>query len=218
MSLLIKNLSKSYLQAESKIEILKNFHLDIKKNEVVSILGQSGSGKSTLLTLISGLDSPDSGEIFIDGENIVGKTEQEKTDIRSRKIGIVFQNFHLMPHLTALENVMLPLEITNSPRPDFYAKEILEKMGLGTRLEHLPSQLSGGECQRVAIARALVIKPSILLADEPSGSLDEQTGKKVMSVLLDVLRSTQSTAIVVTHNEEISKMCDREVRLTRGAT
>jgi putative ABC transport system ATP-binding protein len=189
---------------------------EIKSGEIVAVVGQSGSGKSTLLSLLAGLDRPEEGHIIIRGQDIVSLSEQQMTSFRAKNIGIVFQHFHLMPHLTALENVMLPLEILGEEQIEARAREILGLMGLGHREEHFPSQLSGGESQRVAIARALVVQPQFLLADEPSGSLDSETGEKVMDVFFDVVRQKKMTTVLVTHSEPLARRCDRILTLKNG--
>jgi putative ABC transport system ATP-binding protein len=216
MSLKLENLVKNYRQGDSDIQVLKGLSADIKDSEVVAVLGQSGSGKSTLLSLMAGLDRPTSGKITIANQDISNFSEEEMTKFRGQTIGIVFQQFHLLPHLTALENVMLPLEIANESNREARAKEVLQQLGLSHRLDHFPSQMSGGECQRVAIARALVVKPKILLADEPSGNLDTTTGKKVMDVFFDVIRANKVTTILVTHSETLAHRCDRQIVLENG--
>lgn len=217
MSLQILEVKKNFTQAGEKIEVLKNLNAEIKKGEVIAIVGQSGSGKSTFLSLLAGLDKPDSGKIIINDQNITEKNQDEMTKFRGKNIGIVFQQFHLMSHLTALENVMLPLEIMGrSETAETKARHYLELMGLGHRLNHFPTQMSGGECQRVAMARALVVEPSILLADEPSGNLDVQTGEKVMNVFFEAVRKKNVTTVLVTHSEVIADMCDRKLVLNNG--
>lgn len=216
MSLKLDNIVKTYRQGDSDIQVLKGLSAEIKDSEIVAVLGQSGSGKSTLLSLMAGLDRSTSGKILIGGKDISGLSEEEMTEFRGKTIGIVFQQFHLLPHLTALENVMLPLEIWNQSDREAKAQKVLEQMGLGHRLEHFPSQMSGGECQRVAIARALVVKPQVLLADEPSGNLDTATGKKVMDVFFDVVRANKVTTILVTHSESLAHRCDRQIILENG--
>ena len=216
MSLKLENLVKNYKQGDSEIQVLKGLTAEIKDSEVVAVIGQSGSGKSTLLSLMAGLDRPTSGRILIAGQEISQMSEEEITQFRGKKIGIVFQQFHLFPHLTALENVMLPLEIWNEPDRDQRARKILDQMGLSHRLNHFPSQMSGGECQRVAIARALVVRPQILLADEPSGNLDTATGQKVMDVFFDVVRANKVTTILVTHSESLAQRCDRQMTIENG--
>jgi putative ABC transport system ATP-binding protein len=213
MSLHVTNLHKSYQQSGQKIDVLKGLTLKIATGSVVAIVGQSGSGKSTLLSLLSGLDSSDSGSIAIDGVELGSLSERERTAFRAKKIGIVFQQFHLMSHLTALENVELAKSISHSEQDSV---SLLADVGLGHRLKHFPSELSGGENQRVAIARALVIRPSLLLADEPSGNLDEKTGRKVMDILFNQVRKTKTTTVLVTHNQELAQMCDQVFKLENG--
>lgn len=217
MSLKLENLKKNYQQGDSEIQVLKGLNAEIQNSEVVAVVGQSGSGKSTLLSLMAGLDKPTSGRILVAGQEISQFSEEKMTEFRGRKIGIVFQQFHLFPHLTALENVMLPLEILNESNREARAQKMLDQMGLSHRLNHFPSQMSGGESQRVAIARALVVKPQILLADEPSGNLDTTTGKKVMDVFFDVVRANQVTTILVTHSETLAARCDRRLILENGS-
>lgn len=216
----IINLKKSFFQGSNQIEVIKNISLNIITGSQVALLGQSGSGKSTLLTLMSGLDKPDSGEIWINNLDIVALNEAQMTSFRSQNIGIVFQQFHLVSHLTALENVMLPMEIVskeNSKLIEQQAKELLFEVGLDNRLHHLPNQLSGGECQRVAIARSLITKPKLLLADEPSGNLDTETGNKVMNLFFSITRKYKTTTVLVTHNESLSKECDEIFHLENGS-
>lgn len=216
MSLTLKNVSKGFRQGESRIEVLQGLNVQIADGEIVSIVGQSGSGKSTLLSLLAGLERSDSGEIFIAGKDIAKLTEQELTRYRAQNISIVFQQYHLVAHLTAVENVMLALEILGHADAKNRAIAALEELGLGHRLSHFPTQLSGGECQRVAIARALVVNPKILLADEPSGNLDTQTGEKVMDVFFEIVKKHKITTILVTHSEQLADRCDRKLRLLRG--
>jgi putative ABC transport system ATP-binding protein len=216
MTLKINAVTKTYQQGELQIQVLKGLSAEIRNSEIVAIVGQSGSGKSTLLSLLAGLDRPTTGQIFVAGQEISNLSEQEMTAFRGRKIGIVFQQFHLLPHLTALENVMLPLEIWDEPDREERAGKVLEQMGLGHRLHHFPSQMSGGECQRVAIARALVVQPEILLADEPSGNLDTATGRKVMDVFFQAARAHHVTTVLVTHSEALAQICDRQLVLENG--
>jgi putative ABC transport system ATP-binding protein len=216
MSLVLKNLVKNFKQGDVQVHVLKGLNAEIKDSEIVAIVGQSGGGKSTLLSLLAGLDRPTSGNIVVGGKDLTDLSEQQMTSFRGEKIGIVFQQFHLLPHLTALENVMVPLEILKESNRETRAKEILEKMNLSHRLNHFPGQLSGGECQRVAIARALVLRPQILLADEPSGNLDSETGAKVMDAFFNVIREHKVTTILVTHSESLAKRCDRQLQLRNG--
>jgi putative ABC transport system ATP-binding protein len=216
MSLVLQNVKKGFKQGESRIDVLQGLNVEIGDGAVVSIVGQSGSGKSTLLSILAGLERSDSGEIIVGGKDISKLTEQELTKFRAENISIVFQQYHLVAHLTAVENVMLGLEILGQKDAEARAIKALEELGLGHRLEHFPSQLSGGECQRVAIARALVVNPKILLADEPSGNLDTHTGEKVMDVFFDVVKKHKITTILVTHSEQLADRCDRKLRLQLG--
>ena len=212
----IKEVSKIYRQGETKIEVLRSTNLQILEGETVAILGQSGSGKSTLLSLLAGLDRPDSGEVFLAGQNIVSMNESELATFRAKNLSIVFQQFHLMPHLNAIENVSLPLEIAKAVNAEEKAREALMQVGLSHRYEHLPHQLSGGEKQRVAIARALVMRPKLLLADEPSGNLDARTGDEVMQLLFEEVKKAKMALILVTHNESLAEYCDRKLKLIDG--
>lgn len=216
MSLIIQGLRKSYRQGDEKIEVLRDLSARLEPGEVVSVVGRSGSGKSTMLSLLAGLEKADGGRIEIDGTDIAALNERDVTAFRASRISIVFQQYHLVPHLTALENVALPLEILGRPDPEAKARVLLEELGLGARLNHAPSQLSGGESQRVAIARALVTEPKILLADEPSGNLDTETGDKVMDLFFDVIRRHKITTLLVTHSETLARRCPRTLRLDHG--
>lgn len=216
LSLDVQNLTKSFQVSDTKITILNKLSVQIKKGEVVAILGQSGSGKSTFLSLLSGLDTPDTGSISVQGQDLAQMNIEDRTNFRGKKIGIVFQQFHLIPHLTALENILLPLEISGIRNGEQKALALLEKMGLKARAHQLPGKLSGGEAQRVALARALITEPEIILADEPSGSLDPNTGEQVMKVFFDVVRTAGATAILVTHNPELAARCDRQLTLKQG--
>ncbi len=215
MKVKIEGLSKSFIQGKKKINILENAELEIKEGEVVALLGKSGSGKTTMLSLLSGLDKPDQGKILIDGQDISQYNEEQLCFYRANKLGIVFQQFHLVPHLTALENVKLTLEIKNN-QDDSKAKEWLNLVGLQDRFDHFPSMMSGGEQQRVAMARALVGDPSILLADEPTGNLDSETGKHIIETLFNIVKKNKTTMILVTHDEELALKADRIVRLSGG--
>lgn len=216
MSLVLKDVRKGFHQGDSDIQVLKGLNTSIEPGQVVSIVGQSGSGKSTLLSLLAGLERADSGEILVDNVNLVPFNEQQMTTFRAQNIAIVFQQYHLIGHLTALENVMLALEILKMENPKERAEKALVELGLGHRLTHFPNQLSGGECQRVAIARALVVQPKMLLADEPSGNLDTQTGERVMDVFFEVVRKYKITTVLVTHSEALAKRCERILRLEAG--
>lgn len=212
----LKNIAKTYHQGDSNIQVLHNINLAINPGETLAIVGQSGSGKSTLLSLMAGLDRPDNGDILFQKRPLNGMTEKELGQLRATGIGIVFQQFHLMPALNALENVLLPLEINKVPQAEKLAIEALDVVGLGHRMHHLPRQLSGGERQRVAIARAFVLRPALLLADEPSGNLDQETGTKVMDLLFRVIDEAKMTMILVTHNLELARRCTRMMQLERG--
>lgn len=213
----VQNLRKSYGSGESRVEVLKGINLEIHKGETLALIGKSGSGKSTLLSLLAGLDQPDSGEIKVDDKLISSMSEKELTQFRAANMGIVFQQFHLVSTLTAFENVLLPLELLKRPNAKERAQNLLESVGLSHRSHHLPSQLSGGESQRVAIARALAIGPSILFADEPSGNLDEDTGEKVMDLLFRMVKETNTTLVLVTHDQDLAKKCSRVVHLEHGS-
>lgn len=217
VALTVANLRKSYGQGDSKIEVLKGINLSVTKGETVALTGKSGSGKSTLLSLMAGLDRPDSGNISFYGKVISGMSEKELTHFRAANMGIVFQQFHLVSTLTALENVLLPLELLKRAGAQETAMQLLESVGLSHRSHHLPSQLSGGESQRVAIARALAISPSILFADEPSGNLDEETGDIVMELLFKMVQKTGTTLVLVTHDQDLAKKCQRVVHLEHGS-
>lgn len=218
MILEIRDLCKTF-QTDPRVEaveVLKNLKLQMEAGETLAILGQSGSGKSTLLTLLAGLDSPSSGSIVLNGQDMQKLSEEELSKFRARNIGIIFQQFHLMAHLTALENVSLPLDLFHDPDATDKAAAALEQVGLKRRMTHFPHQLSGGECQRVAIARAMVVRPSILLADEPTGNLDNATGNHVADMIFDLVREHRMTMLFVTHNEELALRCARQQRLQDG--
>ncbi len=212
----LNKVCKSYSQGSSKIQVLKDLDFQVKRGETVAITGQSGSGKSTLLALMSGIDRPDSGTITVAKTDLATLTESQLTKFRGSKLGIVFQQFHLIPHLTALENVMLALEIAGDPSAESKAKDALASVGLSLRENHYPGQLSGGECQRVAIARAFVTNPEFLIADEPSGNLDPTTGSQVMELLFNQVLSRKMTLIVVTHSMDLANKCQRIFKLSSG--
>lgn len=216
MSLQIEHLTKHFYFQNEKIHVLSDINLCVENGECVAILGQSGSGKSTLLSLIAGIQTPDDGKIKLNGTILTEMNKKELTLFRGQHIGIVFQNYHLLPYLTALENVSLPLDIANVPDSIKKAKDFLNAVGLINRSQHFPSQLSGGECQRVALARALITEPQLLLADEPTGSLDMETGRKVMDIFFQVVERLDTPTILVTHNLELAKQCDRIVHLKNG--
>ena len=216
MSLTIKNLSKTYLQNSEKLHILKGLNLEVKTSEIVAVVGASGSGKSTFLSLVAGLDQFDDGEILINEQSIKNLSRAKMTQFRAENIGFVFQQFHLISHLTAFENLSLPLEILGRP---FSTDEILSRLdqvGLSHRSTHKPTELSGGECQRLALARGLITKPKLLLADEPSGNLDSETGQKVMKLFFDQTRLSKTTTVLVTHDMTLATRCDRVFVLEEG--
>lgn len=216
----VDSVTKSFGQGDKKITVLKNLSLNLKEGLTSAILGRSGSGKSTLLSLLAGLDQPDTGKVSVAGQSLTQMSESELTDFRSRSIGIIFQHFHLLPHLSATENISLALEISKKGIHQREALEkaqvILEQVGLSERQDHFPSMLSGGEKQRVAIARALVVEPEVLLADEPSGSLDEKTGQEIMKLIFDLVKLKKTTLILVTHDRELAGECDQKWELDRG--
>ena len=211
-SQLIKRVST----AESKLEILRGIDLEIKRGETAAIVGASGSGKSTLLGLLAGLDAPSSGEITLDGTNIVNLDEDERATLRSEKVGFVFQNFQLLPALTALENVMLPLELAGIDEAREKSEEFLSRVGLAERFHHYPRTLSGGEQQRVAIARAFASQPVILFADEPTGNLDTTTGATVVELLFGLNKEEGTTLVLVTHDNTLADRCQRKFTMTAG--
>lgn len=215
-ALRLDGVTKAYPHPAGEVRVLSGASAVVREGERVAILGPSGSGKSTLLSLLAGLDRPSSGRVVAFGEDLTGYSEQQLTGWRAAKIGIVFQQFHLMAHLTALENVALPLRILNRADAFEQAAKALGEVGLSGRLDHFPHQLSGGECQRVAIARALVARPKLLLADEPSGNLDTKTGHDVMTLLFDLAKKNGTTLILVTHNQELASWCDRRLTLSGG--
>ena len=215
MKISIKNLNKNFIQGKKIIKVLDDISLDIGNGEIIALLGKSGSGKSTLLSLLAGLERPDSGTILFDQIDLADLSEEALCDFRAKNLGIVFQQFNLIPHLTALENVLLPLEI-NGENDKKKALEWLSLVELEDRVGHFPSMLSGGEQQRVAIARALVFGPPVLLADEPTGNLDSETGKKIIDILFNIVRKQKATMILVTHDEELALKADRVIRLNGG--
>jgi putative ABC transport system ATP-binding protein len=212
----VRQVSKQFQQGETVIPVLRDLSFGVEAGDTVAIVGQSGSGKSTLLSMLAGLDQPTQGTITVDGQDLSRLNQNELTRFRGRSIGIIFQQFHLMRSLTALENVLLPLDILGLPHAEERAMDALNLMGLGARAKHLPQQLSGGECQRVAIARAFVVEPRILLADEPSGNLDTATGDKVMNLLFDAVGQRGMTLILVTHDMQLASRCKKRLPLVQG--
>tara|TARA_Y100000589_G_C27139027_1_gene623824 strand:+ start:719 stop:1387 length:669 start_codon:yes stop_codon:yes gene_type:complete len=212
----LDNINLNYHLNGNDIKVLKNINLVIKKNERVAIIGESGSGKTSLLMLMSGLEKPTTGSIFFNKENFSKISEKKKTQIRKKKIGLIFQQFYLIPNYTALENVMFPMQINNISDDKEIANSILSEIGLGHRKHNLPSELSGGEQQRVAIARAISFNPEIILADEPTGNLDRKNTRIVFDLLLDYTLKKKISLILVTHNIDLARKCDRVIELFDG--
>jgi putative ABC transport system ATP-binding protein len=209
-------LGKQVSSPEGTLAILSDVTLSIRRGESVAIIGASGAGKSTLLALLAGLDEPTSGHAALAGNDLTQLDEDGRAAVRAGHVGFVFQSFHLVPSLTALENVMLPLELARRRDAREAAREALAGVGLAERVGHYPRQLSGGEQQRVAIARAFVGKPDVLFADEPTGNLDAATGEKIMDLLFGLNRATQTTLVLVTHDRLLAERCDRVIRLEAG--
>lgn len=211
-----REITKTYTVDRRSITVLENISMSVEKGEFVVIAGSSGSGKTTLLTLLSGLDHPSSGRVFIDDRDITDASEEELAPLRNRTIGFVFQSFHLVPSMTAVENVMFPAELKGDPDAPARAEELLARVGLSARADNLPSQLSGGEKQRVALCRALINRPQLLFADEPTGNLDSESGRTVLEQLIDLKNEHGATLVLVTHNPDIAHAADRVLTLTDG--
>ncbi len=209
-------ITKQVSSPEGTLTILSEVDVDITAGETVAIIGASGAGKSTLLALLAGLDEPTRGQVWLNGAELTALDEDGRAAVRARHVGFVFQSFHLVPSLTALENVMLPLELAGMPNAREAAAEVLAKVNLTARRGHYPRQLSGGEQQRVAIARAFVTRPAVLFADEPTGNLDSTTGERIMQLLFDLNRETHTTLVVVTHDQSIARRCGRIIRIDAG--
>ncbi|QXB00257.1 ABC transporter ATP-binding protein [Aeromonas sp. FDAARGOS 1416] len=214
--IVVKGLSKSVRLGQESLTILEGIDLQVNSGETVALVGASGSGKSTLLGLLAGLDLPSLGDIEILGKSLGELDEEGRARLRAEQIGFVFQSFLLLPTMTALENVMLPAELRGERDCEPRARELLAAVGLGERLHHLPPRLSGGEQQRVAIARAFMTRPSLLLADEPTGNLDSKTGEKVIELLFELNRKHGTTLVVVTHDHQLAERCQRQVVMTAG--
>lgn len=215
----LENVEKKYSGSVEELHIINNLSFSVEEGEFISILGRSGSGKSTLLNIMGLLDRVDGGKIFIGGQEVDKLSEEERDKIKNQMIGFVFQFHYLLPEFTALENVMLPALLNNFDKKlemEKRAKELLEKVGLGERENHKPSQLSGGEKQRVAIARALINSPKILLADEPTGNLDEETSEMIFKILKDINKNEKQTIIVVTHSKDLAEISDKQLYLKKG--
>ncbi|MGZ4991378.1 MAG: ABC transporter ATP-binding protein [Methylobacter sp.] len=211
-----ENLGKSVTTSDGILHILSSIDLIIKSGESIAIVGESGSGKSTLISLLAGLDTPTSGSISLNGKSLTAMNEDGRAAMRNELIGFVFQSFQLLPGLTALENVMLPLELSGDKNARASAAALLERVGLSHRLSHTPQKLSGGEQQRVALARAFVTKPAILFADEPTGNLDSKTGAHIIDLLFELNQENNTTLILVTHDQALAARCERTIRLDSG--
>jgi putative ABC transport system ATP-binding protein len=217
-----RNLSRTYLSGGRPLRVLDGFDLEVEPEAFVAVLGPSGSGKTTLLGLLAGLDRPSTGRVWLDDEDIFALTEDERAVFRARMVGFVFQTFHLLPTLTALENVLVPLELLGGSGPssadgmEARAGALLVRVGLGDRIDHYPAQLSGGEQQRVAIARAFANEPRILFADEPTGNLDQETGAHVVELMEELNRESRTTLVLVTHDMTLAERAHRVIRLRGG--
>ena len=211
-----ESVTKKVSSPEGTLTILAEVDLQIAAGETVAIVGASGAGKSTLLALLAGLDEPSSGRVWLNGAELTALDEDGRAAVRARHVGFVFQSFHLVPSLTAIENVMLPLELAGLPNARSAAAEVLAQVNLSPRREHYPRQLSGGEQQRVAIARAFVTRPAVLFADEPTGNLDSVTGERIIELLFDLNKATHTTLVVVTHDEAIARRCSRIIKIEAG--
>ncbi len=215
----VEQIGKQVTGPEGNLVLLEDINFSVMPGEAVAIVGASGSGKTTLLGLLAGLDMPTGGQVQLDGQDIFALDEDSRARLRGRMIGFVFQAFQLLPNLTALENVMLPLELSDQPlngEARTVAQQVLAKVGLQERILHYPRQLSGGEQQRVAIARAFAAQPKLLLADEPTGNLDEATGEHIINLLFELNREQSTTLILVTHDEALAQRCTRRLHLTAG--
>jgi putative ABC transport system ATP-binding protein len=211
-----ENVTKKVSSPEGTLTILAEVDLQIAAGETVAIVGASGAGKSTLLALLAGLDEPSAGRVWLNGSELTALDEDGRAAVRARHVGFVFQSFHLVPSLTAIENVMLPLELAGLPNARSAAAEVLAQVNLSPRREHYPRQLSGGEQQRVAIARAFVTRPALLFADEPTGNLDSVTGERIIDLLFDLNKAAQTTLVVVTHDQAIAQRCSRIIKIEAG--
>jgi putative ABC transport system ATP-binding protein len=212
----VAHVHKSVTDSTGTLDILRDIDFSLQPRETAAIVGASGSGKSTLLSIVAGLDTPTRGTVHLAGQDMFALDEDERAELRSRQVGFVFQSFQLMGNLTALENVMLPLELVGRRDARKAATEMLQRVGLGERLGHYPKVLSGGEQQRVALARAFVVRPAVLLADEPTGSLDFATGETVMNLMFDLNREQGTTLVLVTHDQGIAERCERRITIEAG--
>jgi putative ABC transport system ATP-binding protein len=218
MMIMAQGLEKTYTSGGRPLKVLRSVDLRVERRSFLAVVGPSGSGKTTLLGLLAGLDRPTAGTVHLDGQDLFALTEDQRAEFRSRKVGFVFQTFHLLPTLTALENVLVPLELQESGRAlRERASSLLDRVGLGDRLDHYPAQLSGGEQQRVALARAFANEPRILFADEPTGNLDAETGATIVEMLEELNREAETTLVMVTHDLQLAERAHRVVRLSGGA-
>ena len=212
----VQQLSKSVTDSGGTLDILRDVEFELQRGETVAIVGASGSGKSTLLAILAGLDTPSRGRVLLAGQDLFALAEDDRAEWRARQLGFVFQSFQLLTHLSALENVMLPLELAGRRDARAAATRMLQRVGLGERLGHYPRLLSGGEQQRVALARAFVVEPAVLLADEPTGSLDSATGDRIMALMFELNREQGTTLVLVTHDREIARRCERRIVIEAG--
>tara|TARA_B100000214_G_C23921000_1_gene606042 strand:+ start:306 stop:992 length:687 start_codon:yes stop_codon:yes gene_type:complete len=212
-----KNISKSYYNGDSDLTVLNNFSIKLNKNEIITITGQSGCGKSTALNILGTLDKPDSGDVIINGNYLNDYDDNQLSSLRNKLIGFVFQFHHLLPDFTALENVLIPIWIKNVNQNDNYAMNLFDKLGIGSKINHYPSQLSGGEKSRVSLIRAIINKPIVLLADEPTGNLDKKNSKKLIDLLSKINQDYNQSIILTTHDQDVASLGDRQFLLENGS-
>lgn len=211
------SISKSYRVGDSQITVINELDIAIKPQEMVAVVGPSGTGKSTLLYLLSGLEESEEGQVYFEGQDIYRLSDEKRSNLRATTFGFIFQSFNLINTMTALENVEIPLRLTNAEKPEQRARELLDRVGLSHRLQHRPGQLSGGEQQRVCIARALTLNPRIIFADEPTGNLDARTGSEIMGLISELVREQGAACLLVTHNNQWAEIADRVVMLRQSS-